>query len=84
MPLDEDAIRDACKKIKGKVDSGSYRCFSHMIPDQERRRAVEIIIEELGDIHKTLSNTYSININACRRENSTILNASVINMNRGQ
>ena len=81
VPLDEDAIRDACKKIKGKVDSVAVTgVFSPMIPDQEER-AAEIIREELGDIHITLSN-HIASISILERENSTILNASVINVMR--
>ena len=77
VPLDEQAIREACKKIKGKVDSTAITgVFSPMIPDQEER-AAEIITEELGDIPITLSN-HIASISILERENSTILNASVI------
>lgn len=79
VPLDEKAIREACKKLKGKVDSVAITgVFSPMIPDQEER-AAEIIREELGDIHITLSN-HIASISILERENSTILNASVINV----
>ncbi len=81
VPLDEEAIRLACKKIKGKVDSIAVTgVFSPMIPDQEDRVA-EIIKEELGDIPITLSN-HIASISILERENSTILNASVITVMR--
>ncbi|AYO31765.1 hydantoinase/oxoprolinase family protein [Biomaibacter acetigenes] len=81
VPLDEEAIRSACRKIKGKVDSIAITgVFSPMIPDQEER-AAEIIREELGDIPITLSN-HIASISLLERENSTILNASVITVMR--
>ncbi|KXG76732.1 Acetophenone carboxylase gamma subunit [Fervidicola ferrireducens] len=81
VPLDEEAIRQACGKIAGKVDSIAITgVFSPMIPDQEER-AAEIIREELGDIPITLSN-HIASISLLERENSTILNASVITVMR--
>jgi N-methylhydantoinase A/oxoprolinase/acetone carboxylase beta subunit len=81
VPLDEEAIRGACKKIKGRADSIAITgVFSPMIPDQEER-AAEIIREELGDIPITLSN-HIASISLLERENSTILNASVITVMR--
>lgn len=81
VPLDEEAIRQACGKIGGKVDSIAITgVFSPMIPDQEER-AAEIIREELGDIPITLSN-HIASISLLERENSTILNASVITVMR--
>lgn len=81
-PLDEDAIKNACKKIAGKVDSIAITgVFSPIIPDQEERTA-EIIRQELGDnIPITLSN-HIASISLLERENSTILNASVITVMR--
>src|SRR5690625_875166 len=79
VPLDEDAIKAACRRIKGKVDSVAITgVFSPMIPDHENR-AAEIITEILGDIHITLSQNIST-ISLLERENSTILNASVISV----
>lgn len=79
VPLDEDHIRKACQQLKGKVDSIAVTgVFSPMIPDHENR-VEEIIKEELGDIHVTLSQNIST-ISLLERENSTILNASVISV----
>ena len=79
VPLDEEAIRSACGKIKGKVDSIAVSGgFSPMIPDQEER-AAEIIREELGELPITLSN-HIASISLLERENSTILNAAVISV----
>lgn len=81
VPLDEEAIRDACRKMKGKVNSIAITgVFSPMITDQEDR-AAEIVREELGDLPITLSN-HIASISILERENSTILNASVITVMR--
>ncbi|MFS0644433.1 hydantoinase/oxoprolinase N-terminal domain-containing protein [Siminovitchia sp. 179-K 8D1 HS] len=79
VPLDEQAIRNACQRLIGTVDSIAITgVFSPMIPDHENK-ASEIIREELGDIHITLSQNIST-ISILERENSTILNASVISV----
>lgn len=80
VPLDEAAIREACNEIKGSVNSVAVTgVFSPMIPDHENR-AAEIIKDVLGeDILITLSQHIST-ISLLERENSTILNASVISV----
>jgi len=51
VPLDEKAIADACRKMKGKVDSVAITgVFSPIIPDHEAR-AAEIVRDILGDVH---------------------------------
>lgn len=82
MPLDEEAIRKACKKMKGTIDSVAITgVFSPMITEHEDR-AARIVKEVLGeDINITLSNKIA-SISILERENSTILNASVINVMR--
>jgi N-methylhydantoinase A/oxoprolinase/acetone carboxylase beta subunit len=78
VPLDESAIAEACRKMKGKVDSVAITgVFSPIIPNHEER-AAEIIRDVLGDdIHISLSHRIAT-ISLLERENSTILNASVI------
>jgi N-methylhydantoinase A/oxoprolinase/acetone carboxylase beta subunit len=79
VPLDEEAIRKACKKLKGKANSIVITgVFSPMIPNHEER-AAGIIREELGNIPITLSN-HIASISLLERENSAILNASVISV----
>lgn len=82
VPLDEQGIENACKELKGRVDSVAITgVFSPMIADHEER-AAKIVKEILGDkIHITLSNKIA-SISILERENSTILNASVINVMR--
>ena len=79
-PLDEDAIRQACISMKGKIDAVAITgVFSPMITTHEER-AAKVVREVLGDdIHITLSNQIA-SISILERENSTILNASVINV----
>ncbi|MFQ6033964.1 MAG: hydantoinase/oxoprolinase N-terminal domain-containing protein, partial [Candidatus Bipolaricaulia bacterium] len=77
VPLDEGAIADACRKMEGKVDSVAITgVFSPIIPDHEER-AAEIVRDILGDVHISLSHRIAT-ISLLERENSTILNASVI------
>jgi len=82
VPLDEKSIMDACKEIKGKIDSIAITgVFSPMKTDHEDR-AADIVRDILGeDVHITLSNKIA-SISILERENSTILNASVINVMR--
>src|SRR5699024_6899564 len=71
-----------CSELKGKVDSVAITAvFSPMIPKQEQQ-AAKIVREVLGeDIPITLSQNIA-SISILERENSTILNASVISMMR--
>jgi N-methylhydantoinase A/oxoprolinase/acetone carboxylase beta subunit len=81
-PLDEGAIAEACRKMKGKVDSVAITgVFSPIIPKHEER-AAEIVRDVLGDeVHITLSHRIAT-ISLLERENSAILNASVITVMR--
>jgi len=78
VPLDKKAIEDACKAMRGKVDSIAITgVFSPIIHDHEEQ-AEEVVRSALGDeIHVTLSHRIAT-ISLLERENSTILNAAVI------
>lgn len=78
VPLDEKAIAEACKGMKGKADSIAITgVFSPILPDHEERAAA-IVKDILGDeVHISLSHRIAT-ISILERENSTILNASVI------
>src|SRR5699024_1986352 len=82
VPFDKQKIRSICSELKGKVDSVAITAvFSPMIPKQEQQ-AAKIVREVLGeDIPITLSQNIA-SISILERENSTILNASVISMMR--
>jgi N-methylhydantoinase A/oxoprolinase/acetone carboxylase beta subunit len=73
VPLDKKAIENACKSMKGKVDSVSITgVFSPIINDHEEQ-AAEIVRNVLGeDIPITLSHRIAT-ISLLERENSTIL-----------
>lgn len=78
VPLDEVAIAAACRRMKGKVDSVAITgVFSPIIADHEER-AAEIVKEVIGDeVHISLSHRIAT-ISILERENSTVLNASVV------
>lgn len=78
MPLNEKAVSDACKTMKGRINSVAITgVFSPIIPEHEERTA-EIVRDVLGeDIHISLSHRIAT-ISLLQRENSTILNASVV------
>lgn len=81
-PLDEISIANACKKMKGQIDSVAITgIFSPTKPDHELR-AAQIVSDELGEnINISLSHRIA-SISILERENSTILNASVISCMR--
>ncbi|MGC9530216.1 MAG: hydantoinase/oxoprolinase N-terminal domain-containing protein [Candidatus Bipolaricaulaceae bacterium] len=78
VPLDEAAVGQACRRLKGKVDAVAITgVFSPIIPTHEQR-AADIVRQELGDdVHITLSHRIAT-ISLLERENSAILNAAVI------
>ena len=78
VPLDKQAIEQACKVMKGKIDAVAITgVFSPIITDHEEQ-AEEVVRSVLGDdIHVTLSHRIAT-ISLLERENSTILNAAVI------
>jgi len=80
VPLDKKAIENACRSMKGKVDSVAITgVFSPIINDHEEQ-AAKIVRDVLGDdVHITLSHRIAT-ISLLERENSTILNASVISV----
>lgn len=80
VPLDTKAIENACRSMKGKVDSVAITgVFSPIINDHEEQ-AAKIVRDVLGDdVHITLSHRIAT-ISLLERENSTILNASVISV----
>ena len=80
VPLDEKAIAEACRKMKNRINSVAITgVFSPIIAKHEERAAA-IVRNILGDkIPITLSHRIAT-ISLLERENSTILNASVISV----
>ena len=78
VPLDEKAIAEACRKLKNRINSVAITgVFSPIIAKHEER-AASIVRDILGDeVPITLSHRIAT-ISLLERENSTVLNASVI------
>lgn len=78
-PIDEEEIREAVRKMKGKVEAIAISCvFSHIRSEHERA-AARIVNEELGDIPISLSHEVA-SMGLLERENATILNSSLMNV----
>lgn len=75
-PLDEDAVRSACRAMKGEVEAVAVvGVYSSLREDQEQR-AAEIVIEELG-VPVSLSARIGA-LGLLERENATVLNAALM------
>ncbi|MBI0579481.1 hydantoinase/oxoprolinase family protein [Neobacillus cucumis] len=82
MPLDEEAIVEAVKKMTGNVTSVAIVGIFSPILSRHEERAAEIVREYLGDdVSITLSHKIA-SLSLIERENSTILNASVVSVMR--
>lgn len=79
--LNEDAIRNIAKKIKGEVDSVAVISVFSPISDEHEKRAGAILREELGAIPISYSAEIG-SIGLLERENATILNAALIDVAR--
>ena len=80
VPLDEEAIVSAAKAMKGQVTSVAIVGIFSPILAKHEERAAEIVREYLGeDIPITLSHKIA-SLSLIERENSTILNASVVSV----
>ncbi len=75
-PLDEKGVAQACKEIKGRVGAVAIcSVFSPVNPAHELR-AAEIVRQELGEVHVSLSHEIG-SIGLLERENATVLNGAV-------
>ncbi|MCC3646788.1 hydantoinase/oxoprolinase family protein [Cytobacillus oceanisediminis] len=77
VPLDEKAIMDAAKAMKGKVGSVAITGVFSPIISKHEDRALEIVREYLGEEVFITQSHKIASISLLERENSTILNASV-------
>ncbi|MBO8136949.1 MAG: hydantoinase/oxoprolinase family protein [Desulfotomaculum sp.] len=80
-PLDEKAIRDIAKQVKGVADSVAITSVFAPVSTDHEKRAAEIIKEELGDIPVSLSHEIG-SIGLLERENATVLNAALVDVAR--
>ena len=76
--LDEDSVREACRKCKEENVESIAVCFlfSFLNPENERR-VRDIIKEELPDVFVSLSSDISPQIREYERTTTTVINAYV-------
>lgn len=80
VPLDKQAIYDAARKMKGKVDSVAITSIFSPVTQDHEEIAQKIVKEVLGDAIP-ISLSFEIgSVGLIERENATILNASVVNV----
>jgi N-methylhydantoinase A/oxoprolinase/acetone carboxylase beta subunit len=76
-PLDEDAVRRFLAPLAGTVEGVAITgMFAPASPAQELR-AREIAVEELGEVHVSLSHEVG-SLGLIERENATVLNAALV------
>lgn len=82
MPLDEQAVRDAARRIRdaGIRSVGISATFSPLTAEHELR-AAEIVREVYPEVSVTLSHTLG-RIGLLERENVTLLNACLVELGR--
>lgn len=76
-PFDADAVREAAKSFKWKVDSVAVVSVFSPVDASHEERAAEIIRDVLGDVPVTHSHEIG-SIGLLERENASILNAAVV------
>ncbi|MCP4119644.1 MAG: hydantoinase/oxoprolinase family protein [Desulfobacteraceae bacterium] len=76
-PFDENEIRNAAKRMKGKVESIAISCVFSPVKADHETMAAKIIREELGDIPVSMSHEVA-GMGLLERENATILNAALM------
>ncbi|MTW87093.1 hydantoinase/oxoprolinase family protein [Virgibacillus dakarensis] len=80
--LDEKQLYRIANELKGKVDSIAITSVFSPVSNQHEQRAAEIIQKVLGeDVAVSLSSEIG-NVGLLERENSTILNAAVVEVAR--
>lgn len=80
-PLDEAALREIAKKVKGAANSVAITSVFAPVSTDHELRAQEIIKEELGDIPVSVSHEIG-SIGLLERENATVLNAALVDVAR--
>lgn len=75
--LDEEAIRDFLKSVKGKIEAIAISCVFSTVRNDHEMRAAEICREIFGDsVHISVSSEIG-SMGLVERENATILNAAL-------
>lgn len=74
--VDEDEIRQICKKMQGHVDSVAICGVFSPLNDEQEKTVAGWVQDELPDVHISLSNRIG-GLGLLERENATILNAAL-------
>lgn len=75
-PLDEKEVARACREIRGRVESVAISAVFSPVNPAHELRAAEIVRQELGEVHISLSHEIGT-IGLLERENATVLNSAV-------
>jgi N-methylhydantoinase A/oxoprolinase/acetone carboxylase beta subunit len=76
--IDEEEIKNAALKMKGKVDAVAISCVFSPVKSEHEYKAAGIIRKVLGDIPISLSNEIA-SMGLLERENAAILNSALMN-----
>ena len=75
-PIDEDAVRDACARMRGEVDAVAVVGVFAPIDESQEERVAAIVTEELGVPVSRSARIGSLGL--LERENATVLNAALM------
>ncbi|MEW5933915.1 MAG: hydantoinase/oxoprolinase family protein [Bacillota bacterium] len=75
-PLDEREVARVCREIRGRVGSVAICSVFSPVNSAHELRAAEIVRQELGEVHVSLSHEIA-SIGLLERENATVLNGAV-------
>ncbi|MBI3980009.1 MAG: hydantoinase/oxoprolinase family protein [Chloroflexi bacterium] len=77
-PLDEEAVRQAARKLKAENVEAIAVCFLHSyVNGAHERRAAEIILEEFPEVVLSVSSEVAPEFREYFRASTTVINASV-------
>ncbi|GEC76299.1 hydantoinase/oxoprolinase N-terminal domain-containing protein [Microbacterium maritypicum] len=75
-PIDEDAVREACARMRGEVDAVAVVGVFAPIDESQEERVAAIVTEELGVPVSRSARIGSLGL--LERENATVLNAALM------
>jgi len=81
-PLDAEAVARFAGEVAGRADAIAIASVFAPVSDEHERAAEEIVRKELGDVPISLSSQIG-SLGLLKRENATVLNASLIDVARG-
>ncbi|AZS39132.1 hydantoinase/oxoprolinase family protein [Microbacterium oxydans] len=75
-PVDEEAVRAACRKMRGEVDAVAVVGVFSPIDESQEERVATVVVEELGVPVSRSARIGSLGL--LERENATVLNAALM------